>query len=623
MSVDNWIKPTGHFDGFSNGMISGWCYAGKDNNIAELKILIDDNYVDTIYADQYRADLENAGFNGGICAFIWRVPSIFADGKLHFVKIYMPNDELLHQKEIKIQGFIPSIDSPKGDFSSSNIVENSNFTGLSLTKRLLTKGDTSVCSSWHIEADKSSFGNIKIWPHLSEKLNGDLFTSLCLETSHNSKLVRLYGALQKPSTYTLSDYFLKISLDNIGAEPKNLKVKVVGVDSDSRTITYWSKLIHIPSEETFEDTLRVDHVSINRIVSENLNQLYLMFEFKDKFKLKFNSAEIECLFSGSKFKKEVCDERFEDPVIESQYRNLINFIKPSNHYVTDEFVLHESGVIPDIIVPVYNALPFVQNCLNSILGKTDIFYKLILINDGSESDTASYLEAFAADKPWVKLIHNIDNQGYTRSINRALKSSTSDYKVLLNSDTEVTNGWLNKLLNACVSSEKIGIVGPLSNAASWQSVPQIKNESGSWAINRIPKGYSLEHFAQVVENSAHIELVDTPILNGFCMMIKKKVIDHIGYFDEQAFPAGYGEENDFCFRAVDSGFELKILANTYIHHAKTKSFGVSKRSDLVKTSNNILRERYGIKRFQDLESILSKNEDLIAIRSNIQGSIKG
>ncbi|MDI4661939.1 MULTISPECIES: glycosyltransferase [Cobetia] len=623
MSVESWTKPTGYFDGFSNGMISGWCYAGKDNHIAELKIFIDDSYVDTISADQYRADLEAAGFNAGVCAFIWTVPTKFADGKLHYLKVYMPNDELLHHNEIKIQGFIPTIDSPEISHTPNNIVINPSFSELSLTKRLLTKEDASICPSWHIEADKGSYGNIRVWPHLSEKLNGDLFTSLCLETTHSSKLVRLFGDIQKPSIYTLSDYFVRVSLDNVSNVSKNIKVKLVGVGLDGRKINYWSSLIHIPGMATFDDTIRVAHVSINRIVSEKPDKLFLMFEFKDEFNLRFNSVEIEHLFSNNNSHSKGNNERFEDTVIESQYQNLKNFIKPTKTLVPEEFDLHASGVIPDIIVPIYNALPYVKNCLNSILSKTKIFYKLILINDGSESEVATYLESFASDKPWVKLIHNIENQGYTRSINRALKASKSDYKVLLNSDTEVTEGWLNKLLHASSSNDSIGIVGPLSNAASWQSVPHTKNESGGWAINEIPKGYSLDLFSEIVEDSAHTDLVDTPILNGFCMMIKKKVIDQIGYFDEQAFPAGYGEENDFCFRAIDSGFNLKILVNTYIHHAKTKSFGVSKRSELVKTSNNILRERYGIERFQDLEVTLSKNEDLIAVRSNIQERVKG
>ena len=108
-----------------------------------------------------------------------------------------------------------------------------------------------------------------------------------------------------------------------------------------------------------------------------------------------------------------------------------------------------------------------------------------------------------------------------------------------------------------------------------------------------------------------------PVLNGFCLYVKRSVFNEIGLFDESVFPDGYGEENDFCFRAVDAGYELRLVTNAYVFHAKTKSFGADRRKNLIAKANKILNERYGEDRFIALEKYFTEQSLLTELRKKM------
>lgn len=248
----------------------------------------------------------------------------------------------------------------------------------------------------------------------------------------------------------------------------------------------------------------------------------------------------------------------------------------------------------DVILPVFNAPEEVKSCLASLENNRSSKYRLIIADDASEENTRRLLRTFSAGKNWVQLLENESNQGYCRNVNQALKSSRADFVIVLNSDTIVPELWVDKLLLCAYSSDSIGIVGPMSNAASWQSVPHIEDEDGVLAINALPHGMNLESVNRFLEErNLHPLYPKVHLLNGFCLGIKRKVFDKIGYFDEEAFPHGYGEEDDFCLRAIDAGFELAVATHTYVYHAKSKSYGSEKRKKLVKRAWQILSSRYG------------------------------
>jgi GT2 family glycosyltransferase len=245
----------------------------------------------------------------------------------------------------------------------------------------------------------------------------------------------------------------------------------------------------------------------------------------------------------------------------------------------------------EIIVCVHNALADVQRCLESVARHTTAPYGLILVDDGSDAPTRDYLVEFAGAQG-ATLLRNEHALGYTFAANQGLRRSTADYVVLLNSDTIVTPEWLDRMIACAALSAQIGLVGPLSNAATWQSIPEIQ-AGGDWALNSLPEGLSVPEMGELVAQYATAVYPSMPFLNGFCLLIRRQVIEQIGYFDEETFGPGYGEENDFCLRARQAGWQLALADDAYVYHAQSKSYTDEARRLLCERADAALARKHG------------------------------
>jgi len=272
----------------------------------------------------------------------------------------------------------------------------------------------------------------------------------------------------------------------------------------------------------------------------------------------------------------------------------------------------------DIIIPIYNALEDVKNCINSLYKYKSYDFNLIVIDDCSDKKTENYLKEEAKKKNF-KLLRNKENLRFTKTVNRGFKESKGDFVVLLNSDTIVTPKWIEKILACFESDDKIGIVGPLSNAASWQTVPvRDDKEFGGWLVNEIPKGYSVEEMGMLVETISKKLYPKVPSVNGFCYVIKREVLETNGALDEEYFPTGYGEEDDFSIRAIDAGFKIAVADDTYIFHAKSKSYTHETRAILSVKGRKALDAKHGIARLKKLVSDWKAEPTLPSIAKNIE-----
>ncbi|MFT5154792.1 MAG: GT2 family glycosyltransferase [Planctomycetota bacterium] len=194
-----------------------------------------------------------------------------------------------------------------------------------------------------------------------------------------------------------------------------------------------------------------------------------------------------------------------------------------------------------------------------------------------------------------------------------------DHVVLLNSDTVVTPGWLEKLV-VCAETQAleiggapVGVVGPLSNAASWQSIPECQTPAG-WAVNELPPGVVLdEHAFRIAAGSMRL-YPEVPLVNGFCYLITGAALAAVGMLDEIAFPRGYGEEDDYSIRLLDAGFRQRIADDCYVWHAKSKSFTAEGRAELIEDAKATRNEKHGSIRVRALNRELGANEDLLRAR---------
>lgn len=252
----------------------------------------------------------------------------------------------------------------------------------------------------------------------------------------------------------------------------------------------------------------------------------------------------------------------------------------------------------DLVICVHNALEDVRRCLTSVVRHTRMPARLILVDDGSGPETAAYLASFAQAQR-ARLLRHEEAQGYTKAANAGLRLTRGPYVVLLNSDTEVTPGWVDRLVACADSDPRIGLVGPLSNTASWQSVPDLFDPAGDWAENSLPAGMDTSEYARLIGRYAGRIYPRVPFLNGFCLLIKRVVLKKVGLFDEKRFGAGYGEENDYALRAARAGWQLAVADDTYIFHYQSRSYSHERRKTLAERANHLLHEKHGAGRIEE------------------------
>lgn len=274
----------------------------------------------------------------------------------------------------------------------------------------------------------------------------------------------------------------------------------------------------------------------------------------------------------------------------------------------------------DIVICVHNALVRVQSCLESIRPTLGSSCRVIVVDDGSADATREYLESFTKTAGW-KLIRHEQAVGYPRAANEGMTATTADFVVLLNSDTEVSREWLERLVMCARSDPSIGMVGPLSNAASWQSVPAIES-NGDWATNSLPVDMSLSDVARAIGERSGRSYPRVGVLNGFCLLIKRAVIDEVGLFDLGSFGSGYGEENDLCLRARKNGWDLAIADDVYVYHHQTSSYTLEERLLRSKAADLELRRKHGEDAVNAAVSSCRDNPILAAIREKHANSLE-
>lgn len=180
-----------------------------------------------------------------------------------------------------------------------------------------------------------------------------------------------------------------------------------------------------------------------------------------------------------------------------------------------------------IVIPTYNHLEdLLKPCIESIIKYTELNddIEVIVVPNGCTDGTMEYLSTL--DQNVFKILEIKEKNGYTKSANAGFKMATGEYVILLNNDVEFLgqdkNTWLNRMVKPFEDDKETGVTGT------------------SFAY------------------------VDAPVpfdkfLIFYCVMIKREVIDKIGYLDEIYSPGG-GEDGDYCFRAINAGYKLTNVA---------------------------------------------------------------
>ncbi len=226
----------------------------------------------------------------------------------------------------------------------------------------------------------------------------------------------------------------------------------------------------------------------------------------------------------------------------------------------------------DIIVPVFLGLGDTRCCLESVLAATcSLTWRLIVINDCSpEPEVTQWLRSFAQRDSRIVLLENTENLGFVGTVNRGMALSKESDVVLLNSDAEVANDWLDRLHRAAYGTPRVASVTPFSNNATICSYPRFCQP------NDLPHGQDTGSLDRLFARHLSGQTVEVPTGIGFCMYVRRACLLELGLFDAERFGKGYGEENDFCIRARHAGWVNLHALDVFVRHDGGGSFGDSK-----------------------------------------------
>lgn len=237
----------------------------------------------------------------------------------------------------------------------------------------------------------------------------------------------------------------------------------------------------------------------------------------------------------------------------------------------------------DIIIPVYNGYEYLDDLFTSIYENTDLKYHLIVVNDASPDERVlpllkKYKKQFGKK---MTLINNPENLGFIKSVNSAL-SQTTNHVALINTDVILPKNWASKLFTPIYLDNTVATVTPFSNNATIFSLPKILENDLMGDLDLIN--------CELSKLNTPFEKIKLPTGVGFCMAMNKNAIKSVGYFDT-IFGRGYCEENDWCMRAINTGYYNTIAANMLVWHKHGASFGPEKQK-LIQQNEKKLLDRH-------------------------------
>jgi len=236
------------------------------------------------------------------------------------------------------------------------------------------------------------------------------------------------------------------------------------------------------------------------------------------------------------------------------------------------------AVLCDLVLLSWNHLEETRPCIESLLASTRVPSRLIIVDNASEPEVRRYL---AQVKPsgqirQVSLIQSETNEGFPRGMNRGIAESRAPFVCLLNNDIRVTPGWLEAMLEVCRAEPSIGLVNPESNTFG----------------NRPPRGESIESYAKRLEQHRG-QYVETGMCIGFCMLIRRELLDRIGGLSEEV-ERGFYEDEDYSQRALLAGFRCAVASASYVEHAEHRSFkDVPEQQQIFERNRNWCNAKWG------------------------------
>lgn len=267
----------------------------------------------------------------------------------------------------------------------------------------------------------------------------------------------------------------------------------------------------------------------------------------------------------------------------------------------------------DVIIPVHNGWSLLKRCFDSVRTLSGpCLGRIILVNDCSDYATRLKLKHLVDTEENVVLIETSKQSGFSRALALGLNESTSTTFVALNSDTLVTEGWLDRLYTRLRSAKLVAMVGPLSNSAGWQNYGPVLSAKKGFASSAIPTAQLRADLNEEIIKKDYC--IQVHMLHGFCVLVDRKIYNNHGGLDQILFPEGYGEFQDLSIRMRESGHVLLLAADCLVFHEKGGSISSSRRAFLSMAGRKALYEKYSAINYLCLEMASIQNSALMQYR---------
>ena len=217
-----------------------------------------------------------------------------------------------------------------------------------------------------------------------------------------------------------------------------------------------------------------------------------------------------------------------------------------------------------VVIVSYNVRDYLENCLQSVSRALEgIEGEVFVVDNHSDDDS---VEAVRSQYPWVRLIENQENMGFSRANNIAIRESRGEYVLLLNPDTIVEEATLREVLRFMEEHPKAGGAGVMMHNADGSLAPESRRALPTpWVSCLKMLGFTKRYYMSHLpwDQPGRIEVIS----GAFCFL-RKKALDEVGLLDEDFFM--YGEDIDLSYRLMKGGWENWYLPYP-ITHFKGKS----------------------------------------------------
>lgn len=215
-----------------------------------------------------------------------------------------------------------------------------------------------------------------------------------------------------------------------------------------------------------------------------------------------------------------------------------------------------------VVILNWNGRKYLEQFLPSVLAST---YKNLVVYVADNGSTDDSIEFLKEHYPTVKLIAHKTNEGFAGGYNRALKEVPEEFLVLLNSDIEVSPGWLEPAIALFNSHPDLAAIQPKILDYNKRDHFEYAGAAGGW-IDRFGYPFSKGRIFDVLEKDQGQYNAPTAIFwaSGAAMIIKKSVFNEVGGFDPYFF--AHQEEIDLCWRIHLYGYQIMSCPASVVHH---------------------------------------------------------